>query len=61
MEKQITMHFGGGALFLKCNKCGKEIAAESVDFPGTPQQQKEPREKLEKIKKKHYNICHTTA
>lgn len=45
-DKQITMHFGGGCLYLKCHKCGKEVGHAEVKFPGTPEQQKEPRKKL---------------
>lgn len=55
IKEKITMHFGGGSLYLKCHKCGKEIGSEAIDFPGTPEQQEEPRKKLEKIKKEH--IC----
>lgn len=55
--KQITMHFGGGCLFLKCRKCRKDIGSKEVDFPGTPKQQKKPREELEVIKKEHLAKC----
>lgn len=55
--QQITMHFGGGSLYLKCHKCGKEIAAAEVPFPGTPEQQKEPREHLEKAREAHLFTC----
>lgn len=57
MEKQITMHFGGGCLYLKCHKCGKEIASEEIAFPGTPEQQKEPRRKLQAKEEEHLKNC----
>ena len=56
-EKQITMHFGGGCLYMKCHECGKEVGAVEVAFPGTPEQQKEPREKLERLKESHLELC----
>ncbi len=52
-EVKITLHFSGGSLYLKCSKCRKEIASYELDFPGTPEQQKIPREKLEEIKINH--------
>lgn len=58
METKITMHFGGGSLYLKCHECNKEIAAQEVDFPGTPEQQKVPREKLEASKIEHIARIH---
>jgi len=56
-KKQITMHFGGGALYLKCHKCGKEIGFRDVNFPGTPEQQKQPRKELEEIRINHLESC----
>lgn len=58
MDKQITMHFGGGCLYLKCHKCGKDVGAEEVAFPGTPEQQKEPRRKLAEKERAHLEICY---
>lgn len=37
-------------------ECGKEVGAEEVDSPGTPEQQKEPRAKLAENEKKHLNV-----
>lgn len=56
-EEQVTMHFGGGALYLVCHKCGKDIGFREVKFPGTPEQQKQPRKELEEIKEKHLKKC----
>ena len=56
-RNQITMYFGGGSLYLNCVKCHKEFAAEEVDFPGTPEQQKLPREKLRIKEKQHLETC----
>lgn len=69
IEPKITMHFGGGSLYLKCHSCAStkdengrnysgEFAAEELDFPGTPEQQKEPRRKLEEKKQKHLADFH---
>lgn len=52
-ESNITMHFGGGCLYLKCHKCNKHIGSEEVDFPGTPEQQKKARKVLEVIRRNH--------
>ena len=57
-KEQITMHFGGGCLFLKCHKCNMDVGAEEVSFPGTPEQQKEPREKLKRREEEHSKKCH---
>lgn len=53
MKNNITMHFGGGSLYLKCHKCNKEIGSEEVAFPGTPEQQKTPRLILAEVAKHH--------
>jgi hypothetical protein len=53
MEKEITIHFGGGSLYLKCHKCNQRFADVEVPFPGTPEQQKEPRKFLEIAKENH--------
>lgn len=54
-KKKMTISFGGGCLILTCNECGKDIGAEEVNFPGTPEHQKEPRRKLLEKEKNH--IC----
>ena len=65
---EITMHFGGGSLYLVCHKCkglinyGGEIGSAEVGFPGTPEQQKKPREELEihktnHLRRKHWLMC----
>jgi len=56
-KKQITMHFGGGALYLRCHKCDKDVGFREIDFPGTPEQQKKPRKELAIAEKKHLEIC----
>lgn len=50
---EITIEFGGGCLFATCKKCKHRIGAEEVRFPGTQEQQKEPRAKLEEARLKH--------
>lgn len=52
-KPKITMHFGGGALYLKCSVCNRDIGFREVDFPGTRKQQERPREELEQIKLEH--------
>ena len=59
MSNQITMHFGGGCLFLKCHNCDKDVGAEEVNFPGKPTQQIDARNKLAKKKEKHLLFCST--
>lgn len=51
------MHFGGGCLYLKYHKCGKEVGSAKVAFPGTPEQQKEPRRILEAKEAEHLRSC----
>ncbi len=53
MNEKITMHFGGGSLFLRCHKCDKDIGSREVAFPGTKDQQIQPRKELENIKNNH--------
>ena len=53
MKKEITMHFGGGSLFLRCHNCNKDIGSREVGFPGTKDQQIQPRKELENIKNNH--------
>ena len=55
--KQITMHFGGGALYLKCHKCNKEIGSREVSFPGTQKQSERPRKELKELEEKHTLTC----
>ena len=52
-EEHFRIGFGGGCLILECKKCKKDIGAEEVDFPGSQEQQKEPRAKLEIKKQNH--------
>ena len=55
--EEITMHFGGGSLYLKCHRCNREIGSREVGFPGTPEQQKQPRKELQEIEKNHLMTC----
>ena len=55
-DRDFVISFGGGCLILTCKKCGKDIGAEEVGFPGTSEQQQKPRGILEIKKQNHQCI-----
>jgi hypothetical protein len=54
-DSDWVFSYGGGCIILTCKKCKKDVGAEEVSFPGTKEQQAEPRSKLEQ--KKHEHKC----
>lgn len=52
-ETGYIVHFGGGCMIGRCDKCKKDFSAEEVDFPGDKEQQKIPRTRIAIAFKSH--------